>query len=106
MNALEVTQLQLDAYNAHDPDALFALYIEGATYQSPRFDHPLKGKALADFFKSLFKAFPDLRLEVISRGDAGGWLGSQPIHVTRHPHRSVFYGRQPSYRSNHRLSSR
>ena len=54
MNALDVTRRQLDAYNAHDPDALFALYTEGATYQSPRFDHPLKGKALADFFKSLF----------------------------------------------------
>jgi steroid delta-isomerase-like uncharacterized protein len=74
MNALEVTQRQLDAYNAHDPDALFALYAEGATYHSPRFDHPLKGQTLADFFKSLFKAFPDLRLEVISRGDIGGGL--------------------------------
>jgi hypothetical protein len=29
----------------------------------------LKGQALADFFESLFKAYPDLRLEVISRGD-------------------------------------
>jgi steroid delta-isomerase-like uncharacterized protein len=74
MNALDVTQRQLDAYNAHDPDALMALYTEGATYHTPRFDHPLKGQALADFFKSLFKAYPDLRLEVISRGDVGGGL--------------------------------
>ena len=84
MNALDVTRRQLDAYNAHDPDALFALYTEGATYHSPRFDHPLKGKALADFFKSLFKAFPDLRLEVISRGDAGGGLVASQfvLHAT------------------------
>jgi steroid delta-isomerase-like uncharacterized protein len=74
MNALDVTQRQVDAYNAHDPDALIALYTEGATYHTPRFDHPLKGQALADFFKSLFKAYPDLRLEVISRGDVGGGL--------------------------------
>ena len=74
MNALDVTQRQVDAYNAHDPDALIALYTEGATYHTPRFDHPLKGQALADFFKSLFKAYPDLRLEVISRGDTGGGL--------------------------------
>jgi steroid delta-isomerase-like uncharacterized protein len=74
MNALDVTQRQLDAYNAHDPDALMALYTEAATYHTPRFDHPLKGQALADFFKSLFKAYPDLRLEVISRGDVGGGL--------------------------------
>jgi len=84
MNALDVTRRQLDAYNAHDPDALFALYTEGATYHSPRFDHPLKGKALADFFKSLFKAFPDLRLEVISRGDIGGGLVASQfvLHAT------------------------
>jgi steroid delta-isomerase-like uncharacterized protein len=84
MNALDVTQRQLDAYNARDPDALFALYTEGATYHSPRFDHPLKGQALADFFKSLFKAFPDLRLEVISRGDTGGGLVASQLmlHAT------------------------
>jgi steroid delta-isomerase-like uncharacterized protein len=74
MNALEVTQRQFDAYNRHDTEALFALYAEGATYHSPRFDHPLKGQALADFFKKLFTAYPDLRLEVISSGDTGGGL--------------------------------
>ena len=43
-----------------------------------------KGKALADFFKSLFKAFPDLRHEVISRGDAGGGLVASQfmLHAT------------------------
>jgi len=41
---------------------------------TPRFDHPLKGKALADFIKSVLTAFPDLRFEVISRGDTGGGL--------------------------------
>src|SRR6516164_7304601 len=47
-------------------------------------DHPLKGKALPDFFKPLFKAFPDLRLEVISRGDAGGGLVASQfmLHAT------------------------
>jgi steroid delta-isomerase-like uncharacterized protein len=74
MNALEVTQRQFDAYNRHDAEALFALYAEGATYRSPRFDHPLKGQALADFFKKLFTAYPDLRLEVINSGDTGGGL--------------------------------
>jgi steroid delta-isomerase-like uncharacterized protein len=74
MNALEVSQRQIDAYNAHDPAALIAVYTEGATYHSPRFDRPLTGQALADFFKSLFRSFPDLRLEVISSGDTGGGL--------------------------------
>ncbi|HYZ72177.1 MAG TPA: ester cyclase [Chthoniobacterales bacterium] len=74
MNALEVTQRQVDAWNGHDADVLFAVYAEGASYHSPRFDHPLTGKALADFLKSVLTAFPDLRLEVISSGDTGGGL--------------------------------
>ena len=74
MNALEVSQRAIDAWNRHDADAVNALYAEGATYHSPRFDHPLKGQALADFIKSVLTAFPDLRFEVISRGDIGGGL--------------------------------
>jgi len=56
------------------PTPLVAVYAEGGTYHTPRFDHPLKGKALADFIKSVLTAFPDLRFEVISRGDTGGGL--------------------------------
>ncbi|MBV9642713.1 MAG: ester cyclase [Verrucomicrobia bacterium] len=74
MNALEISQRSIDAWNRHDADAVIALYAEGATYHTPRFDHPLKGKALADFIKSMFTAYPDIRLEVISRGDTGGGL--------------------------------
>jgi steroid delta-isomerase-like uncharacterized protein len=74
MNALEVSKRSIDAWNRHDADAVIALYAEEATYHTPRFDHPLKGKALADFIKSVLTAFPDLRFEVISRGDTGGGL--------------------------------
>jgi steroid delta-isomerase-like uncharacterized protein len=74
MNALEVSQRTIDAWNWHDPDAIIALYAEGASYHSPRFDNPLKGQALADFIRSVLKAFPDLRFDVISRGDIGGGL--------------------------------
>jgi hypothetical protein len=65
MNALEVTQRQIDAYNRHDAEALFALYAEGATYHSPRFEHPLKGQALADFFQIAVYSFSRLAV----RGD-------------------------------------
>ena len=74
MNALEVIQRFIDAWNRHDADAVNALYAEGATYHSPRFDHPLTEKALADFNKSVLIAYPDSRFEVISRGDIGGGL--------------------------------
>ena len=74
MNAVEVSKRSIDAWNRHDADAVIALYAEGATYHTPRLDQPLKGKALADFIKSVLTAYPDLRFEVISRGDAGGGL--------------------------------
>jgi hypothetical protein len=74
MTALEVSQRAIDAWNRHDADAFVGLYAEGATYHTPRFEHPLKGKALADFIKSVLTAFPDLRFEVISCGDTGGGL--------------------------------
>ncbi len=74
MTALEVAQRSIDAWNSHDADAIVALYAEGATYHTPRVDHPLKGKALADFIKSVLTAYPDVRFEVISRGDTGGGL--------------------------------
>jgi len=74
MNALEVSQRSFDAWNRHDADAVIALYAEDATYHTPRFEHPLKGKAIGDFLTSVLAAYPDLRFEVISRGDTGGGL--------------------------------
>ena len=74
MNPIEVSQRAIDAWNRHDADAVIALYAEGATYHTPRFDHPLTGQAITDFFKSVLTAFPDLRFEVISRGETGGGL--------------------------------
>jgi hypothetical protein len=34
MNALEVAQRSIDAWNRHDADALVALYAEGGTYHN------------------------------------------------------------------------
>src|SRR6266481_4329275 len=104
MNALEVSQRSIDAWNRHDADAVFVLYAEGAIYLTPRVDHPLKGKALADFIKSVLTAFPDLRFEVISRGDTGGGLVAVQLVLHGTPHRFV-YGRHPAYRSHSRLSA-
>jgi len=58
MNALEVAQCSIDAWNRHDADALVAQYAEGGT--TPRMDHPLTGQAIADFAKSVWTAFPDM----------------------------------------------
>ena len=74
MNALEISQRHYDAWNRHDADAYVAGYAEWGTYHSPRFDHPLTGQAIADFTKSVWAAYPDASLEIISSGDTGGGL--------------------------------
>jgi steroid delta-isomerase-like uncharacterized protein len=74
MNAIEVAQNNLNSWNRHDADAIVAAYAEGGTYRTPRMGHPLTGQAIGDFAKSVWKAFPDASLEVISIGDTGGGL--------------------------------
>jgi hypothetical protein len=64
--------------------------LKGQPTIPPRRDHPLKEQALADFIKSVLKAYPDLQFEVISRGDIGGRLSRNRINGTRHPHRSLY----------------
>jgi steroid delta-isomerase-like uncharacterized protein len=74
MNALEVYQRYMDAWNRHDADAIIALFAEGGTYHNPRLDHPLTGKAIGDFAKSVWTAYPDTSFEIVSCGDTGGGL--------------------------------
>jgi steroid delta-isomerase-like uncharacterized protein len=75
MSALEVAQRSIDAWNSHDADALVALYAEGGTYSAPRAGkEALTGKAIADFAKAVWRAYPDASLEIISSGDTGGSL--------------------------------
>ena len=74
MNAIEIAQSQFNSWNRHDADAIVAAYAKGGTYRNPRVDHDLTGQAIGDFAKSVWTAFPDASLEVISIGDTGGGL--------------------------------
>ena len=74
MNAVEVAQNNFNSWNRHDADAIAAAYAEGGTYRTPRMGHPLTGQAIGDFAKSVWVAFPDASLEIISIGDTGGGL--------------------------------
>jgi len=74
MNALEVAQASLDAWNSHDADAILGLYADGGTYSAPRAGKELAGQAIANYVKALSTAYPDFSLETISIGDTGGGL--------------------------------
>ncbi len=79
MNALQqrneaVARAWLDAFNAHDVDALVALYAEDATHTSPKIRalHPdtfgkLVGKAaLAQWWRDANARLPNLRYELLA----------------------------------------
>ena len=74
MNAIEVARNYFESWNRHDANAIVAAFVEGGTYNNPNADQPLTGAAIGDFAKSVFTAFPDLSLEVISIGETGGGL--------------------------------
>ena len=67
------------------------------TYHTPRFDQPLKGQAVTDFLKSVLTAYPDLRFEVISRGDIGGGLVASQL-VLHGTHTGRFMDGTPATR--------
>jgi steroid delta-isomerase-like uncharacterized protein len=74
MNAIEVVQHNFNSWNRHDADAINAAYAKGGTYRTPRMGQSLTGSAIGEYAKSVWKAFPDVLLEIISIGDAGGGL--------------------------------
>jgi steroid delta-isomerase-like uncharacterized protein len=74
MNAIEVAQRYIDAWNRHDADAIVASFAEGGTYNNPDAGQGLTRQAIADFAKGVFAAFPDVSFEIVSIGDTGGGL--------------------------------
>ena len=94
MNAIEVSKRAIDAWNRHDAETLIAVYAEGATYHTPRRDHPLTGKAIVDFAKSVWEVYPDASLEVISRGDTGGGLVASQV-VLHGTHTGPYFDGSP-----------
>jgi steroid delta-isomerase-like uncharacterized protein len=71
MTPLEIARAWLDAFNAHDVDALVALYADDCTHTSPKIralhpdsDGKLRGKpALAAWWREANRRLPNLRYE-------------------------------------------
>jgi steroid delta-isomerase-like uncharacterized protein len=74
MTALSIARAWLDAFNAHDVDALVALYADDATHTSPKIralhphtDGKLVGKAaLAAWWRAANARLPGLRYEAVT----------------------------------------
>jgi steroid delta-isomerase-like uncharacterized protein len=74
MNATEVVQRYLNAWNRHDADAIVAAFAEGGTYHNPNMDQPISGEAIATFAKRVWAGYPDFSVELVSMGETGGGL--------------------------------
>jgi len=74
MSAIEIVQHANKAYNAHDADALAASYAEGATYSDSRAGEAFTGKAIVNYAKAVWAAYPDASVELITVADTGGGL--------------------------------
>jgi steroid delta-isomerase-like uncharacterized protein len=70
MQALDVAQQYFDAWNRHDADGIVSLFTTDGTYVDPTTGGPLAGPAIGAYAAGLWSAFPDLRFEIVSTGQA------------------------------------
>jgi len=70
MAKLNPARQYLDAWNAHDADAIVSSFASGGTYCDPTTGE-ISGDAISANAKRLWDAFPDLSFEIASLADAG-----------------------------------
>ncbi len=70
MTPLDIASQYLDAWNAHDADAIVRTFATDGTYCDPT-TAALSGDAIGANAKRLWSAFPDLSFEIVSLAEAG-----------------------------------
>ena len=66
------------AWDAHNTDAILATFASDGSYSDPVGGKNLSGQKYVDYVNSLFTAFPDLKLELISNKIASNGMVSAP----------------------------
>tara|TARA_R110002096_G_scaffold256917_1_gene450159 strand:- start:131 stop:529 length:399 start_codon:yes stop_codon:yes gene_type:complete len=74
----DAVKAYFDAWNSHDTDAILSSLTPDGTYSDPVGGENLSGQAYADYASSLFTAFPDLKLELISNTVASNGIVAAP----------------------------
>jgi steroid delta-isomerase-like uncharacterized protein len=54
----------VEAWNAHDTDAVVEMFADGGTYLDPTLSEPLTGEAIGENAADLWRTFPDLSFDV------------------------------------------
>ena len=70
MTSLDTARQYLDAWNAHDADAIVRTFAAGGTYRDPTTD-ALSGDAIGANARRLWSAFPDLAFDVANVAEVG-----------------------------------
>ncbi|MDE3184749.1 MAG: ester cyclase [Bacteroidota bacterium] len=70
MTNINIAKQYLDAWNAHDADAIIKTFTSGGTYNDPATGE-ITGESIGDNAKRLWSAFPDLLFEIVSLSEAG-----------------------------------
>lgn len=74
----KIVKAYFDAWDAHDTNAILNTFTSDGTYSDPVGGINLSGKAYEDYANSLFTAFPDLKLELITNTVASNGLVAAP----------------------------
>lgn len=77
-SAIEAVKTYFDAWDSHDIDAILDSLTLDGTYSDPVGGENLSGQVYADYAASLFTAFPDLKLELISNTVASNGIVAAP----------------------------
>ena len=77
-NENDIVKRYFDAWDQHDTDTILATFAKGGTYSDPATQGAIKGQAIAEYAQSLFDAFPDMSVELISSAEASIGMFAAP----------------------------
>ena len=74
----DIVKRYFDAWDQHDTAAILATFSEGGSYSDPATKGKIKGAEIAAYAQSLFTAFPDMSIELISSSEASNGVIAAP----------------------------
>lgn len=71
--ALDRHQQGVEAFNAHDAEAVAEIYTENAVLHDPQAPKPIRGRdAIRQSYEQMFRSFPDAQVTMLNRHAQGG----------------------------------
>ena len=74
----DIVKRYFDAWDQRNVDAILATFAEGGTYCDPATEKEITGQEIGEYAQSLFDAFPDMSVELISSVEASNGVIAAP----------------------------